>query len=268
MTNETTSKNEELSRGNALLEDGVQAWRRGDFDAAGAPLKRSLEIFREQGEQTGIVRALHFLGNVSYSQGDYPGARSHHEQVLQICRGLGLQEGIASSLNNLGLIAMQQRAYRAGQEAFAESLRIYRELEIERGIAGALHNLGAVAMQRGDDEHASIWFSEGLEMALRLEDAASIARSLEAIANLAARKGEHERAARLWGAAQRLYTAPRSPEASPDRSDYSRDIQATRIALGEEKFTATWDGGGAIPVEQVVREELERSSHGRGPAFS
>ena len=69
--------------------------------------------------------------------------------------------------------------------------------------------------------------------------------------NEAAVQDRGERAARLWGAAASLREALGSPLLPTERADHERSAANLRAAMGEEAFTACWQEGQAMTLEQV-----------------
>jgi hypothetical protein len=74
---------------------------------------------------------------------------------------------------------------------------------------------------------------------------------------VAALDEEPERAARLWGAAERLRAALgcRPPPAA--RATYERALATACAQLGEAAFATAWEGGRALPVEQAIAEAVD-----------
>jgi len=72
--------------------------------------------------------------------------------------------------------------------------------------------------------------------------------------------GQRERAARLFGAADRLRETISRPFPANEwdsDADYAAEIARVRTALGEKAFVAAWEQGRAMTVEQAVTLALE-----------
>src|SRR5262249_54296049 len=63
-----------------------------------------------------------------------------------------------------------------------------------------------------------------------------------------------ERAARLFGAAEALREAIHSSIPAAWRAEYEESFALLRAALGEERFTAAWAEGRAVPLQEVIRD--------------
>ena len=60
------------------------------------------------------------------------------------------------------------------------------------------------------------------------------------------------RAARLWGAAERLRQAIGCRPAPAARTTYERALAAARAQLGTADFDAAWDSGRGMSLEQAI----------------
>jgi tetratricopeptide (TPR) repeat protein len=154
---------------------------------------------------------------VAYEEGDYAGARTLHEESLQIQRGLGARQSIAMTLSNLGVVAFEQGDYAAARTLQEESLAIRRELGERWGIA----------------------------------------RSLEELAHVALALALPGRAARIWGAAERLREETGSPLSPRERTHSDPQVASARSAMGDgSAFDSAWQEGRAMTIEQAIEYAL------------
>jgi len=107
-------------------------------------------------------------------------------------------------------------------------------------------------------DEAERWLHQGLAVSQVLSDQASIAWCLAGLGSAAALDEEPERAARLWGAAERLRQAIGCRPAPAARATYERALAASRAQLGEEAFAAAWAEGNAMSLEQAIEEALDQ----------
>ena len=232
----------------------------GDRPGAQALLEESLVILRQLGDRIGIAGTLNNLGNDAISQGDFVSARALHEESLAVMRELGHRFGIANSLNNLGYVAFEQGDYSAARAWHEKSLAIRRELGNRSGIANSLVGLGAVAHAEGDHSAARALHQEGLVIQCELGDRLGIAASLEELAAAVSALVDPLRAARIWGAADRLRAEIGSPLSPNERLCYDRRIAAARAALSDgTAFDRAWQEGRALTREQTIELALEET---------
>jgi len=72
------------------------------------------------------------------------------------------------------------------------------------------------------------------------------------MADIALAQGQAEKAARFIGAAAALRASIRSVIDPADQPEYDRRITSLRAILGQERFSAAWDEGQALTLEQAV----------------
>src|SRR5260370_12388049 len=101
------------------------------------------------------------------------------------------------------------------------------------GTAVVLNNLGKIEREQGDYEGARGHHVESLASRRALADKTGIAWSLEAFACLCVRE-DPARAARLWGAADRLRQTLGVPLPPNEREEYDGHRAAVRQTLGEK----------------------------------
>jgi len=232
---------------------GILTYLQGDYPAARALYEESLAIRRELGDRGSMATSLNNLGNVAIGRSDYPTARALHEESLAIRRELGDPGGIALSLLNLGDVAFQQGDYGFARALHEESLTIMRELGDRSGTATSLTNLGNVARDRGDFPAAWALHQEGLVIWRKLGDRRGIAFALEGLALAVAALGNSLRAARIWGAAERLREEIGSPLPPNERPHYDRHVAQARGALGDDAaFDRAWQVGRDLTLEQAI----------------
>ena len=242
---------------------GLVACDQGDYSAARALYEESLAIKRELGDRSGIANSLNNLGNVAFDQAEFALARPLYEESLAIARELVDREGIARVLGNLGNVAKHQGDFASARALHEEGLAIKRELGFRQRIASSLNSLGSLASDQGDFASAQALYHEGLAMVSELGDKLGIAISLEGLAGVVAALGGSLRAARIWGAAERLRAEVGSPLSPRDRPDYDRRMAVARTALGDDAaFDRVRQEGGALTLEQAIeialRETVER----------
>ncbi len=245
-------------RAKALQGAGSLAvFGQSDFAAGEHFYKQALDLWREVGNDAGVAFTLNGLGMVAAGQGAYASARAFFEESLAIRRRLEDIWGIAASLHNLGRLAYRQADYETALVLIEESLTIYRERGDKQGIAMALVNLGFVACNRAEYQSARSLFDESLVLRQELGDERGIAYALEGFAWLAGAQGQARLAALLFGAANALRQSLRALLPPADRP-YDRQISAARAELGDDAFSAAWAEGGAMTLDEAVREARRR----------
>jgi tetratricopeptide (TPR) repeat protein len=160
----------------------------------------------------------------------------------------------------LGNVAMHQRDFASARALHEESLAIKRELGHRQRIAGSLNSLGNLASDQGDFASAQALYQESLAIGRELVDRRGIAESLEGLAAVLAALGSSLRAARIWGATERLRKEVGAPLSPKDRPRFDRRVDASRAALKDDaSFNRAWQEGCALRLEQAIELALEES---------
>jgi len=244
---------------NSLNNLGNAVFCQNDYEAAKTLYEESLAISRELGDRWSSAHSLNNLGNVAHAQGDYKAARTLFEESLAIRRELGDKGSIANSLTNLGRVAFSQGDNDTARTLFEESLALCRETG-HYWILQVLSTLGSVEREVGDYVRAATLYQERLLLGRERKDALATAWSLEDFAGLAGRQGQWERAVCLFGAAEALCAMLNCTFPLTGVEEYERTAAASRAALGTEAFSAAWEAGRAMTLEQAIAFALEASS--------
>jgi predicted ATPase len=284
------------ARARALFAAGVLATEQGDYSAANALMRESLNIARELGDNQGvavslnalavvardngeiaeahalfqeslgvwkalgdlkaIARALSNLANVLKLQGEYDHARSLHAECLAIFQGLGDRTGVAWSLNNQGDVARDQGDSAAARALYEQGLGMFRELGDRWGIAGTLADLGNLAREGQDCATAHPLYQESLKIFRELDHKRGIARLLEGCACSAAAQLQAERSLRLAGAAAALRQSIGAPLTSAEQAKLDAILDPARRSLTHASGATAWLEGWNMPLEKAIDEVI------------
>ena len=237
----------------ALSGMGLLALSLGDFSAAQTRNEASLAVAQQIGERRGVATALGNLGAVALSQGDYAAARALLDRSLSYAREMGDRWNAALILYRLGLVACFSGDCPAARTLLEESLSIRREFSDRGGAARALSGLGMVAYDQGDYAGSLALYRESLAIQRTLSDRSVIAISLEGLAEAMAALGDVLRAARIWGAMEKLRADIGSPLRPAWRRHCDHSVAAARAALNDDvAFERAWQEGRALTFEQAL----------------
>ena len=267
---------------------GVVAVSQGDYARAQVLLEENLAVAEEAEETASVATALNDLGLIAHSRQDYQRAAALWTRGLALFRALGDESHVARALNNLGTVAMELGNYEEAQSLLAESLALHRSVGDRQGVASTLNNLAetagalgdadtamglyreshslaldggnrlyaAIAMEnlatltrlQGDESVAQMRFREALLLFRSVGDKQGIASCLSGLAATAADQGRPGEAALLLGAVSQLCES-HDELAIPGLAD---TVEALRNTLGDLVFSAAWESGRAMPIEQVM----------------
>jgi tetratricopeptide (TPR) repeat protein len=235
----------------------AQAARRlGEHGRADELFEEGVELARGEGDPWVLALALNNRGDDLIEHlGDFVGARPMLEESLSLRRALGEKRGVALTLLNLGALTLREGHVEQAVPLYEESLALAREVGLVPHTAWALAGLGLAAVHQGAGNRAVPELRESLQLARDLHDRYTIAECLSALASVAADRGELLRAARLWGAAERLH---RLLGAAPPSTRYlhSDRLAAVREQLGAEAFQRALTEGRSMPTDQAVGDAL------------
>jgi predicted ATPase/DNA-binding winged helix-turn-helix (wHTH) protein len=234
----------------------VVARDNGEIAEAHALFQESLGVWRELGDLKAIARSLSNLANVVAFQGDYARARSLYAESLSIFRGLGDRTGVAWSLNNQGDVARDQGDFAAARALYEQGLAIFRELGDCWGTAGTLADLGNLARDERDCATAHSLYRESLKIFQQLEHKRGIARLLECFACSAVAQQQPERSLRLAGAAAALRKNIGAPLTCAEQAKLDTILDPARQALVDTTGATAWREGWNMSLEKTIADVL------------
>jgi tetratricopeptide (TPR) repeat protein len=244
-----------------LSKLGRVALAQGNYGQATIMLERALALDQDLGDKFEIARMLNELGSVARSQGDYESATRLHTEALILFREEDSKFLIAYALRNLGLTALAQSHYEQAVKNFEEALSISKEADDKFEIAFVLYSMGRVAQAQGDSVTARKLNLEAIvffrERCAPSDIPEGVSHCLETFAILAVTHNQMDRATCLFSASETLYTPLRFEMSAKERAEHDEAIAVARATLGEEAFTAAWEAGQKMTLEQAVEYALQ-----------
>jgi predicted ATPase/DNA-binding XRE family transcriptional regulator len=242
----------------ALERLGWVAREQGDAATARGLLEQLVTVSRERGDKQMLIETLTTLGEVAVLQEDVTSAEMLLEESLVLSRESNNQHKIGWTLNHLGHAAQLHGDYDRAAQLHAESLALFVELMGEKndGVVWAWQSLGETALGQGDLAATRGWLTADLRLCDEIGDRVTSAWCLAGLGSAAAFDEDPERAARLWGAAERLRAALSCRPAPAARATYERAVALARAQLGDEAFVAAWAAGEALSLDEAIVEAL------------
>jgi non-specific serine/threonine protein kinase len=164
-------------------------------------------------------------------------------------------------------MAWAQGDYKLAAERFEEELMIGREVGNNFATSYALQGLGRVAQFQGDYAAARSFYLEAIMLGQETRNSWVMALHLSALATLVVAQKQLEppplqleglrQAATLFGAAEMLIPSIRLEMSVPERAEHDQAITAARAALGEEAFSAAYEEGKKMTLDEAVAYALE-----------
>jgi len=245
-------------RARALRGAGRIAYYQGDFAAAQAFLEQSLALDRALNDRPRLADVLARLGLLFGAQGALDRAEPYYQESLALYRALDERSGTGRVLSELGCVALRQGDYIRAHALLEESLTLFRDPEDRYLECRARHFLGQAARLTGNYAQARASYRRAVIILAEMNNSWGLFYLLEALACLAAAEAQWERAARLFGAAERLGETIGSLIAPIERAECERDMAAARAALGEPAFAVAWAAGQALTLDEMIAYALEQ----------
>jgi non-specific serine/threonine protein kinase len=240
-------------RGLAAQTASILAWMEGAFDEAATLAGEAVALAREGSAEADAVWALNLLGMAATSLGRYDEAAVHLDAALALYHKLGAGRGVSVILTNRAVVADPAHA----RGYLDEALALCRQSGAQAiQLAIVLNELGRLACLEGAVVEAGQRFGESLRLCWSAFNLWSLPKALEGLACLAVLTAQPEQAVRLIAAAAALRERTGGPVMVADRGYYDQIVERSRQQLTPTLFTATWDEGRALPLEDVVADAL------------
>ena len=180
--------------GTIMHQLGNLALLRGDYDQALYWYLKSLEVFEQLGDRTGMAKSYGQLGNLAFQRSDLDQALDWGRKSLAIFEQLGDRTGMGKSYYQLGMVAQRRSDYDQALDWYLKSLAISEQLGDRADMATSYYQLGNLAFERGDLDQALDWCRKSLAIFEQLGDRAGMATSYHQLGNLAFERGDLDQA--------------------------------------------------------------------------
>ena len=249
--------NDQFSIANILDYLGNIYAAQGDYSAAQAASTESMTCFLAMDNKWMSSRPLGNLGAISFQHGNYESARSYWEAALEVYREMGDKPNTAFMLSSLAKVALLQGDLGHSVDLYEESLTLWRIIGDEVSISLLLIDLGSLLLKQGNMDRAATLFAESLRLSKKIESPVRISCCLMGLVALAMARGKPEFAAQFLGVVESLAPcAQRIPvydcQYRPDRF-----IETARAALGDPAYTAAYESGKQLGLDQAVAYALK-----------
>jgi predicted ATPase/DNA-binding winged helix-turn-helix (wHTH) protein len=235
----------------------IVARDRGDYASAQANFERSLACWRLLSDRLAIARCLHNLANVVKVRGDYSRARWALAEATEIFEQLGDSSGAAWSINQQGDIARETGDMVTAREFYRRALSAFRRTGDPWGSARSLTDLGYIDCEQGNHVAGHTAFREAMELFAGLGHRRGMARVLEGYACLTLAEGHAARALTLAAAAAQLRRLISAPLPPAEQSKFDRTLAPAWKTLSDPEGKNAWAKGAAMSPETAMQYSLE-----------
>jgi tetratricopeptide (TPR) repeat protein len=217
----------------------------------------ALRIYEELNDVNGMAKALNTLAVVSLQLQEYKIAEPQFKRALDLFRQIGDERRIAMALNNLGILSVHLGDPEAARRQYEEALEVNQRSGNQRFEAGNLTNLADLAWRQGDAERARTLARRACSLHLQLEDMQNLQETFEVLAAAELRCGRPYIAAILFANKEAMMTELGTTVAPFIIEEYRKNVEAAKLALGEETFRAAFTEGQAMSPEEAFRASLD-----------
>jgi non-specific serine/threonine protein kinase len=248
-------------RARALNTAGMAALFQGEYEESGALLTESLELFRNLGSKHGVASALTYLGYMAAGEMDASRTRQLLDEASLLLPHLTHPSVTAYLVSFLGVGHASLGDSESAIGFLEEGTALFRKLEDSRGTRQCLTMLGITLLEVGDLPRARATFRESIQLSRRSRDVLVLYFCLLGLAGSANLGKQLHRAARLWGAADRLRQVHGLHLNLHARTaiHYDDAVAGAHEQLGEAIFAAVWEEGMTMRLNQAIDYALEET---------
>ncbi len=205
------------------------------------------------------MRAGLALSLLASARADLQRAELYLSESAAVAKRSGAEFWAALLTSALGMLPFRRGDYEQAEVLLDEGLTLARRAGDRLSRYIALYNHSQLAQARGDYDRAAELFAEGLVFSLEVVDHANVAHCLEGLAAVAVARDLPVRAARLLGAADSVFevVGARVYTYRPNRSLREQTLAAARARLDAQAWTAAWEQGRVMTMEQAVEYALQ-----------
>jgi predicted ATPase/DNA-binding SARP family transcriptional activator/DNA-binding CsgD family transcriptional regulator len=240
----------------ALARVGTMTWQQGDLERAIVLSKEGLALARELGDKASAGAALFNLGAAVMQQGEPERAAAFYEESLPLLREVEAKRVLGWSLLGLGFVGLLRQDYVRAKVLEEEALAISHEAGDVLNIALMLVHLGFIALLQGQYDRTEALCMKSLGLSRRLRMRYNIRVGLPMLAASAASQEQPFRAARLWGAVERLCEEMGAPLSAVELPYYSPRIAAARTQIDDAAWEAASHEGQAMSMDEAIEYAL------------
>ncbi len=233
----------------------------GDPATPGA-IAKSLEVARAAGDAWAEAFSLGFDAIFESDAGHFARAAAlaadAHRVALTARHDEEGQQPLALALRMLGYAALYQGDQARAAELFQQALALMRHHGEKWSLGILLCDVATVRALQGSHADARALGHEAIDFCQQLGDRRGVAWCLQTMAMVAAAEGHAIRAARLYGAAERLLESVGATGQNTVTHVQESLLSAAIASIGDAAFRATAAEGRAMSFAQAIQYALER----------
>ena len=248
------------ARAEALLAFGGLAiglaTHRPDFEQAANALEEAMAIFDRIGDPTWIALAQIALGVTEQGRGCLGRSDELFEAAIANMEAAEDTAWAGCARFFLGTNAQMVGNLDRALALMEEALRQVREAGSKSGEALCLGGISATEFQLGNLDRAATVGCQSLALRHALGERRGVAFQMIDLARVVSARGDQRGATRLYASAYTIGKAHGIDSLGIEGVQDAELVQSLREALGEEAFSAAWDSGEDLSLDDAVAEAL------------
>ena len=240
-----------------LFTRGMAARREADFDKALAAHEESMRLYHQLGNQQMEALMLSNQAWTHFLSGSLAHAQECFNASVQMARAIGDRYVEGNSSPARGDLARRFGNLEEAAAILQHSLAYHREIgNAHQALFLDLWALGLLELTKGNRPLAESYLKEGVTTAAKGGLPVWLRWGFDALGYLASETNP-ARAARLFGASERLREQLGTRLYPFEKDEYEKYTDLARARMDEAAWTAAWNAGRDMTLEKAVEYALQ-----------
>ncbi|MCG8604056.1 tetratricopeptide repeat protein [bacterium] len=192
-------------KGNALINLGIIASIRGDYDQALENYQNALSIFRQGDDRQNQARIYHNIGLTHSNKGDYEESIEAFEKSLDLADGLEDKLLRALIHLNMGKAFANKGELNQATRYVEKALKMFKVMGDIVNVAEVYHVFGIIQAQKGNPSEAELFLNQSISMNKEKDCQEGLAETYETFADLCRDQSDLDRAIEYYENAAELF---------------------------------------------------------------
>lgn len=192
-------------------EQGMLAYRQGDYITTVARCTAALAVQERLGDQPGVLATVRLLADTAMATGDLAQALTHGVRTLALAEAAGLRAELAEAHFTVATVQRLRRELAEAERHIAAALALFEQMGNRSYLAYALHEQGVILTFAGHAAAALEPVERALAIQTELGDSYGRATTMIHLGDLYRQLGNPARATATWRAGWALAQEIRYP---------------------------------------------------------
>jgi len=231
----------------------------GNFENIDVIVEEALNAARESGETFAMGMAFGMIGSRMIMAGhDLETAKEYTTKSLLLLKEHSNRFGYGMVLFAIAMGARFQGRFAEAREKFVILLPIFAAMGDYHRTNMIHSEMAHMERLEGHFENAEQMYRDTIVQWKRLGHRAAVANQLECFAFIAKIHEQPERAAKLFGAAEKIREVINIPMNGMEQVEYDREVADLRAGMNADEFKRLWSEGRSMTMEQALELALQK----------